>query len=913
MLGLTLRDEFRGKRLKGTAIELANDNQTGATQVPADRFLEITYPTTDLLHAIEAIGPGQGRPIVILGERGLGKSHVMGALYHALTNATATQGWLNVWSSILADPKIAELPLRSDVCVITESLHRQRYKFLWDVLFDRHPHGSFIKGKWEGLGAGKPDVPSDQLMLELFKNQPTALLLDEFQTWFDSLTNTKQYPWKAWAFNFVQILSEIAKEHPDLLVLVVSVRTGATDAYQQIHRVNPVHIDFKGPRAHTDRRQLLLHRLFENRLQVSEAAIEGQLATHFAEYVRLLDVPPSDVDQRRRDAMEAWPFAPHLLQLLEDQVLVATSAQETRDLIRILASLFKSRGQESPLLTAADFRLDDDNSGISALIDSVANQHHASLREKALRNVISVQDAVATPQQTVPHLTEIMGALWLRSIAVGNVAGADAATLQVDCTKSAPIDDNQFAAELAAIIENSFNIHQEGSRLVFKEDENPQAKLMACARNDKLFADGSDEAQLAKEIRYVIGGADEVAKAFRVIALPKSWISDPWTPLDCAEHPDQWDDRLPVLVLPDEPDKIDERLGRWLKDHLQKRRNAVRFVLPRTESTNLFLDRDLIVMSRAVLKAQEWKGQSPEYGKLERKYESELRDLLKKRFDRFAVVHRWNFGDPSRSKFHIEGLKAQGDKIPESIEATLRDDLFVPEDFEALVEQAARDNGSLGKLLRELQEPRPVGQDSIPWLGETLMKERVVRLCARGKIAINNRGLEVLQLEPGEDEDAAWKRMRSRLGAGKHLDETFLMLPSAVPTAHGSSGQPQAGASDQAGTGGATDETIYGNDSTPGGTVGGIAEGGLGGAMPGGLFGGTGTTGTRAALSSGPPTSALNLMGKLESWSIGPATPVHEVHIKLATATGAQLTKLLKSLPEGMTYALDLEKDESGS
>lgn len=33
MLGLTLREEFRGKRLKGTAIELSNDTNTGATQI----------------------------------------------------------------------------------------------------------------------------------------------------------------------------------------------------------------------------------------------------------------------------------------------------------------------------------------------------------------------------------------------------------------------------------------------------------------------------------------------------------------------------------------------------------------------------------------------------------------------------------------------------------------------------------------------------------------------------------------------------------------------------------------------------------------------------------------------------------------------------------------------------------------
>ena len=100
---------------------------------------------------------------------------------------------------------------------------------------------------------------------------------------------------------------------------------------------------------------------------------------------------------------------------------------------------------------------------------------------------------------------------------------------------------------------------------------------------------------------------------------------------------------------------------------------------------------------------------------------------------------------------------------PEAIETALVNDLFVPEDFADLVLTAAKDNASVGKLLRELQEPRPAGQDCIPWLGETAMKERILRLCARGKIAINLRGMEYLQALPGEDEEAAWKRLRPKL------------------------------------------------------------------------------------------------------------------------------------------------------
>ena len=915
MLGLTLREEFRGKRLKGTAIELSNETNTGATQIAAQEFLEITYPTHDVLKGIEAVGPNQGRPVVVIGERGLGKSHLMAALYHAVNDATSTGAWLNSWATTLGDPQIGKIALRSGMLVIGESLHRQRYKFLWDLLFERHPHGTYIKGKWEGMGAAKTDIPSDKLILELLQHSPTMLLLDEFQTWYDGLTNTKQYPWKNWAFNFIQILSEIAKEHPELLVLVISVRNGGSDAYQQVHRVNPIPIDFKAggspERIQQDRRRMLLHRLFDNRMQIPAANVDSLVAKHVAEYFRLLDVPSSEQDRKRKEFVESWPYAPHLLQLLEDQVLVATDAQETRDMIRILANLFKSRGETAAILTAADFRLDDDAAGIGALLDSVSNQQHRTLREKALRNITSVTEAVPGHASTAPHLQEIVGALWLRSIAVGNLAGAEPATLQADITRDKAIDDNAFQVELATVVENSFNIHQDGLRLVFREEENPQAKLMACARNDKLFLDGSDLAQLAKEVRYVIGGTEEVAKTFRVIALPKSWPSDPWSSLDETEQPDRWDDRLPILVLPEEPDKLNERLGRWLKDHLQKRRNTVRFLLPRSGSSNAFQDRDLLILARAEMKAQEWSTQNPEYKKLQHKYQGELRDILKKRFDRFAVLHRWNFGDPSQCEFSIESLKKQGAQIPEGIEEALINDLFVPEDFEDLVLEAAGENSPVGKLLRELQEPRPAGQNCIPWLGETSMKERILRLCARGKVAINLRGMEFLQAQPGEDEDTAWKRLRPKLSyTGRQLDEVFLLEPSAVPTTGGTTPPaPPAGDPNGGGLfGGGTTPPVppTGGDTTAGGYT----------TPPqtnGGIFGGEPTTAggkPRVSLNN-PATSALNLIGKLESWGIGPATPVTEVTIKVSAATGAQVKELLKKLPDGMTFELTLEKEDN--
>jgi hypothetical protein len=43
MLELKLREEFRGKRLKGTTVDFTNQSKTGALEVPADEFLKITF------------------------------------------------------------------------------------------------------------------------------------------------------------------------------------------------------------------------------------------------------------------------------------------------------------------------------------------------------------------------------------------------------------------------------------------------------------------------------------------------------------------------------------------------------------------------------------------------------------------------------------------------------------------------------------------------------------------------------------------------------------------------------------------------------------------------------------------------------------------------------------------------------
>lgn len=897
MLDLKLREEFRGKKLKGTMVDFTNRQGTGALDKSAEEFLNITYPSVDLLKLVEALQPGKARPVVIIGSRGQGKSHLMAALAHMYKDPSATDNWLKSWAGQLHRDGLTNLALNRDVEVITESLHQHNYTFLWDLLFDKHPEGKYIRGKWEGLGDSKSEVPGTALFLEMFQKKPAVLILDEFQTWYEGLTNTKQHPRRNWAFNFIQILSEIAEENPELLTLVLSVREGDSDAAQQVYRINPVRIDFKGPEAKRDRQKLLLYRIFENRIQIPEPDIENLIAAHLNEFYRLYHIPGSEQERHKDEFIHSWPFSPLLMKLLDDQVLIATQTQETRDLLRILVDVFKDAGERSPILTVADFSITEEKSGVASLLDSVANQLHRDLRSKALRNFEAVKEAVEGTTQKVPNLGTILSSLWIRSLSLENMAGARPAEIQLDITRSKPIDDNLFSVELEAIKENSFNIHQKGDRLVFLNEENPQAKLMAHAKNDKLFNEGQDVEHLAQEIRYVLGGSETNSSLGRVIVLKKSWQSNPWVDVDEKDRPENWDNRIPHVVIPKGNVKVKE-LGIWLKEKVSKHRNTIRFILAKETMEPVFYDKGLLVLARAVYLAKQWKNADANYSALHVKYQKELRDQLKVRFDRYAVLDTWNFGNPDQCEFEINSHKAEGDRIVPAIHEKIKTDLFLAEDFEDLVLEAAKRNDSFATVLDQLKEPMGGGNPCIPWLGENEAKEHIVRLCARGKIEINIGGRELLSSRPGETEDAAWNRMKGKIGTGRTLEETLIHEPDSTVSSGGGQTEDDT---DPATSGDYTGTTATGGSA--------VNEGESGGITPGGLFGGGTGTKPKTPFSS-DTTSSLSLLGKLESWGITPGAKVSNVKISIENLTGAQLQELIKKLPDGVSYGLNLEKED---
>lgn len=794
-LPLDLRQEFRSAHMRGTAIELRNRQNSGWAQKDPTELLRITYPTMDVQRALGAISTGSnGRPLVFLGQRGRGKSHIMAVLHHAFESPEKVQAWAREWGAKPGFAAVAALQLPKGFVPISETLSNQEYRTLWDLIFDRHPKGDYFKGKHEQ--AGNP-IPKKSLLEDVFKGQPTALILDEFQTWYDGLndepgdTGLKR---KTWAFNFVQMLSELAKERPDLLMLIVSVRDTTTEGFRQVNRVTPVLIDFKGEAAKEDRKRLLLHRLFENRAQFTQTAIEQTVSAYAAERVRLLHPTKSDAEKERlrREVIDAWPFAPELISLLEDHILMADSAQDKRDLIRVLAELFRSRGANVPLLTPSDFFVDDDGCGVLTLIDSFATTaDQERLREKAIRNL----DALKAAGVSATHAREAVSGIWMRSLSATNVLGGTREELQLDLTRAGAIDDNGFTAELATIVENSFNIHEVGTadkRFCFKLEENPLSKVKATAKNDKLFDPEvptpsgllpvmKDQAFIRQVLEHSLRSPDGAAEPpSRVIVLDPNWENSPWANIPAQDLPERWE--KPVLVvLPVSPADVNATLGPWLAKHVTVKRNMVRFLLPKAGAKNLYDDADLRRVARCAFLSKQWKESEAVYTDIFGRFNKDLRRELSDRFDRYAILHRWNFQQSILCTFHIEQFSATPDKVAKTIEDVVKKDIFASEDFETFIVQAATRGETMREVMALLRDPpaKP-DADSIPYLGDVPTYEQTIRVAARDRIALNVSG-SWWTANPGETEDENYRRLKAKcFVTGRLLDEVQLGLPNQV-------------------------------------------------------------------------------------------------------------------------------------
>lgn len=928
MIGLKLRDEFLGTHMPGTAIRLSTSDKQGATQKPADQILSITYPTADVLTALKAISTKRsGCPIILMGERGRGKSHIMAVMHHAIESPLAVEAWLSEWGTNTGNVELKDFVMVKGYLPISEPVHNHEYPLLWNLLFDRHPKGDYYRGQFESK---KQPFPPRTILERMFEEAPTCLILDEFQKWFDGLHNEPGddgIKYKTWAENFIQNLSEIAKDRPEILILAISVLNNTTEAFQQVHRQGPVVIDFRGPSAKQDRQKLLLHRLFENHRNIPETDILSVAGAYANERFRLLNTNQSESEKEKssQETFSCWPFSPELLDLLENHILLSTAAQETRDMIRILAQVFKSRGDLAPIITPADFFVDGESEEVQTLVDSISVQAgQEKLRQIAQHNLESVKESGVS----VPNARELLSTIWMRSLSPGKTAGGKPSELHLDITRGVVIDDNSFQAELALLIENSVNIHGDdvqGGRLWLGVTENPRSKVRACAKNNKLWDinavptagmtvyPGKDISHLRKTLLHIFVPETSQPPS-RVIILGSNWKNDPWSEVEDIDKPLNWD-RPVLLVIPDQiaADKagINSILGAWLAKHVQKRRNTVRFLLPASDAKGIFSDEELIYSTRCSFLCSPggWGGSDSTYKFLMQDFDRPLRAVLKSRFNRVAVLRKWDYQQTQNCVFDIEKITEQGGEIPTAVEVKIQSDLFDSNDFKSFVLLRAQDSDLIGSLMDDLIEPPPPNKgEAIPFLGETKIYEYILTIAANGDIVLLVGGTWYgRRSEDASNEDALRYIRTKAFRTGQEMRMIQLGLPGTVgggtvtgtPTPS-TSGQPVPVVVTTGGTEG------NGNPYIPPNSKNETNESGENGNIPNVKQPETKNKKTFE------PATGINLSGRFEAWEIHSNQIIDNARIEFSGLTATQIKQILSRIPSTYTANLDITYKEGG-
>ncbi len=922
MLNLKLRDEFLKRNLRGTVIDFRSREHTGATEVAPEEFLKITYPTADVLKAVSCLREDNlTGPVVLMGGRGKGKSHLMAVLHHCIKSPSVAETWLSDWSSRLDDPSLAQWRIRTGYFPITEAVNSHNYNFLWDLIFERHPKGQLFKGRFQASGAV---VPPRALVEEMFRDTPTCLILDEFQTWFDDLPEEHNgYKVRANAFSFTQTLSEIAKDSPDALVLIVSIRDNETEAFRQIHRQTPVLVDFSGDTAKEDRKRLILHRLFENRQLIPDDRIYSLVRDYSEERFRLLyEQSGRKTPQKvREEVCLSWPFSPELLDLLEDQILMSDAAQETRDMIRILAMVFKSCGGTSPVLTAADFSVEGGSGDVQSLVDSIATQTgQTGLRAIAKRNVEEVRESGAS----VERLVDMVSAIWMHSMSPDRLRGARAVDIQLALAGRRPIGDNDFNLQMQTLVDNSVNIHDDPNRRTywFEQEVNPRAQIRVVARNDNLWRPNAPQSSTSypgKDIDWLMRTVracyvSPSQSPSKIVVLGPHWNEENWeNELPDEEKPAAWTQQVLVVVPKPFPSTstMNAELGTWLATRIQSRRNAVRFLVQTTSGPGLYDDRELRFMARCsyLCSPEAWGRESP-YRQLSAEFATPFEKAVKDRFTHFAILEKWDFQHPERCRFARETLQKRGLETAAEIERKVEEQSFDTEVFLSRLDAAAAAGQTLAEFFDDLQEPTP--GDTNVFLGEQRTLGHVQAAAAKGRVAIHADGTWHTR-KAGEPEEEALARIRAKTSrSGGELRR--MLLGAASRAGGGTAAQGSGGAvSGSAGSGSTPPHPASPVGSSPSGISGATAGEG-GGIHPSGGSSGPSDPPRVPPPSrrrSAPASNASTLQGKFEEWGLPPNRKLRSASLSIEGISVSDLKTFLMRLPSKYRAAMEVEEEET--
>jgi hypothetical protein len=580
--------------------------QAPAAQVIQDAraFFHITFPTHEVVETLRVLSKRLTSPtevpgtLLLSGRYGLGKSHILLAAHHALTNPAAAREWAHRWN-------LPAFDVPDDLIVITRSFIHRGKENLWQVVLEQLDGSQVFEG----------DFPDGETLERLIGDRRVVLIFDEIERWFDGQAAIRGGRNR----NFLQALTETTTRSGNL-TLLTSVLGEKAEPAETLRRVRPLELSF---RSADDRQRVILFRMFEGR---DEPAVKLAIARLVDDYTQAYSAAQiSDVDAYTSRMSETWPFTPEFLDILTKKVPNLGGFQSTRGTLRFLAEVVRHTHQTRPVVSSQDLPLKDDRV-------SVALQNLDQSGEAVRRALGDNYDAVPAD---LPHKDELFSTILFYSIADPTNPGATREDI-MRAVMDPGENPNRIRDSLERLRSLAFHLHVENDRFVFRAQENPHARINAVASSQLVTNEAC--AEVIESVLLQKWGDDKATAVHR-----------PLTQARTEEHLKAAGKRRPKVILSLCSLSPRQRLS---AQNLDERRNTVLLLEPSVSrpadapAYDLLADDDLRRIARRIEACNRLLENSPDrdaaaiYRDVRAKAQTTLGKEVAARYGRYVAWHR---------------------------------------------------------------------------------------------------------------------------------------------------------------------------------------------------------------------------------------------------------------------------------
>jgi hypothetical protein len=421
-------------------IDLENIRDPSGKRLEArpNEFLELTWPTKDIVHVIQKLHgrfseKQQSEGLFLFeGYKGSGKSHLQLLIYHLAKNREVALGWLGKHG--------LKCDLPENIEVVVHKFTDFPLYALWSLI---------VKN-------ASSDVPPnlDELRAAI-EGKHLLLILDELEMGIRMIADSAR---RDQNLAFLQMLTEEANRSENAnITLFASIYDAAREPGATLKRVPRVDVKFSDP---IDRTKIVLHRLFENAHSVDCKQVEAVIKSFRNDWKRKgLSVTDQYCDQM----LQSFPFSPTLIELIQEHA--RNLFQGTRGALSLLGALVRTCHRKQDLVTIA----------------------HTSLRERSIKNLLIDLDPGSTIIQCaqsdleslrdLPLCEEIVaGVLLATLVSSGRAKGMAEKELALEVVKPG-VDVNVFKSTLQALHKLGTYFHEQEGAYFFDPQEKPNAKV----------------------------------------------------------------------------------------------------------------------------------------------------------------------------------------------------------------------------------------------------------------------------------------------------------------------------------------------------------------------------------------------------------------------------------------------------